>query len=154
MPEQQGDEELQQYLGGLSFKLRRQLATAIKQQADELAAAIKAAAPVKTGRLRDSVQVRRGRNTLELEVTAGGDATTTAYDRSATYRREVKIGSGDTAGIARMPQGAGVTYDYSRAVEFGTVHTPAQPFFWPTYRARREQIQRAIAEAVDQALKG
>jgi HK97 gp10 family phage protein len=151
---EQGDEELQRYLGGMSFKLKRELATVIKQQADELAAAIKGAAPVRTGRLRDSVQVRRGRNTLELVVTAGGDATTTAYDRSATYRREVRIGSGDTAGIARATPGAGVTYDYSRAVEFGTEHQAAQPFFWPTYRARRDDIKRAIADAVDRALKG
>jgi HK97 gp10 family phage protein len=127
---EQGDEELQSYFKNLSFKLKRELVTVIKEQADGLAEAIKAAAPVKTGRLRDSVKVRRGRNTLELIVTAGGETTTTSE------------------------RGAGGQYDYSLAVEFGTSKLSAQPFFWTTYRAHRDEIARAINDAVEQVLKG
>lgn len=152
---EQGDEELQRYFKDISFKLKRQLVTVIKQQADELAAAIKAAAPVKTGKLRDSVKVRRGRNTLELMVTAGGEDTTTEFQRNAAYQREVKVGAGEkTSGVARAESGPGITYDYSLAIEFGTSRQSAQPFFWRTYRAKRPDIEQAINDAVEQALKG
>jgi HK97 gp10 family phage protein len=130
MADEQGDEELQRYFKDISFKVKRELVTVIKAQADDLAAAIKAEAPVKTGRLRDSVAVRRGRNTLELIVTAGGDSTTVSE------------------------RGAGGAYDYSLAIEYGTSRQPAQPFFWRVYRQKRPEIERAISDAVEQALKG
>jgi HK97 gp10 family phage protein len=124
------DDDLQDWFSGLSFKVKKRLAQTIKAEADKLATAIKAAAPVKTGALKASVQVRRRKNDLDLEVTAGGDATT----------REVRGGSG-------------VNYDYSRAIEFGSRETPAQPFFFNTYRAMapeiRENIDNAIAEAIN-----
>ena len=123
------NQELDRYLGDLSFKVRRELATAIRTEADRLADAIKAAAPVKTGALRDSVQVRRTRNDLTLYVTAGGDATT----------KEVRQGSGEP-------------YDYALATEYGTSKENAQPFFYPTVRAMEDDINANIAAAVEKAL--
>lgn len=44
---------------------------------------------------------------------------------------------------------------YPHLVEFGTRHTPAQPFFWPGFRLARKRasnrIKRAIAKAVREA---
>lgn len=129
MADDDDNAELDQYLGNLSFKVRRELATAIKAEADRLADAIKAAAPVKTGALRDSVKVRRTRNDLTLYVTAGGDATT----------REIRQGSGEP-------------YDYALATEYGTSKENAQPFFYPTVRAMEDDINANIAAAVEKAL--
>lgn len=123
------DADLRGWFDRLSYKAKRNLAAAIKEQADGLASAIKDAAPVKTGKLRDSVQVRRRRNDLDLEVTAGGDATT----------RDVR-------------QGSGVSYDYALATEFGTSKEEAQPFFYSTYREMRDDIQQAIQDAVEEAI--
>jgi HK97 gp10 family phage protein len=123
------DDEVQKYLGDLSFKLRRELATKIKEEADGLADAIKAEAPVDSGALRDSVKVRRKRNELELEVTAGGDATT----------KEIRTGSGEP-------------YDYALAVEYGTAKRPAEPFFYSTARERMPEIQENIQQAVEDVL--
>lgn len=123
------DADVQSYLSGLPFKVKRRLAATIAEQADRLASAIKDAAPVRTGALRDSVQVRRGRDTLNLAVTAGGDTTT----------REVRSGSG-------------VAYDYAMATEFGTTKEEAQPFFYPTYRAHADEIRQAIDDAVNEAV--
>lgn len=120
----------QKQLGELPMKMKRQLATAIKAEAERLTSAIKAAAPVKSGALRDSVQVRRRKNDLDLEVTAGGDATT----------REVRGGSG-------------VQYDYALAAEYGTAKESAQPFFYPTVRAMEREIHDNIEEAIAEALK-
>lgn len=123
------DDDLQDWFSGLSFKVKKRLAATIKAEADRLATAIKAKAPVKSGALRDSVQVRRRKNDVDLEVTAGGDATT----------REVRAGSG-------------VRYDYARAVEFGTVNAPAEPFFYNTYREMAPEIRQNIEDAVQEAI--
>lgn len=144
--------ELDRYLNGLSFKVKRELVTAIRQEADRLADAVKAAAPVKTGALRDSVRVRRTRNDLTLYVTAGGDATTRNYDRSTGYEREVIIDGRSNKGIAKQADGAGVSYDYSLAVEYGATDHPAEPFFYPTVRAMEDSINANIQAAVERAL--
>lgn len=122
------DDEVQGWFDGLSYKLKRELAAKIKEQADDLASAIKEAAPVKTGALRDSVKVRRKRNDLDLEVTAGGDTTT----------KEVRKGGGD--------------YDYALATEYGTVNETAQPFFYNTARELMPDIQQNIEDAVADVL--
>lgn len=122
------DADLQRYFSDLPFKVKRRLATVIKAEADKLASAIKAKAPRASGNLAASVQVRRKKSETELEVTAGGDLTT----------KEIRKGSGET-------------YDYSRAVEFGGVNAPAQPFFFNTYREMAPDIRQAIDDAVDEA---
>jgi HK97 gp10 family phage protein len=124
------DDDVQRYIRDLPFKMKRQLATAIRAEADRLAAAIKAKAPVKTGALRNSVRVRRKRNDLELEVVAGGTETT----------KEVRSGSGKP-------------YDYALATEYGTTRESAQPFFYNTARAMQDEIRDNIEDAVKEALK-
>lgn len=149
------DDQVQGWLSDLPFKVKRRLAETIKAEADGLADAIKSAAPRKTGALAESVRVRRRKNDLQLEVTAGGDATTSKAARGTDYSSEVALGSGDTAGRSKTPVGSGegVTYDYARAIEFGTTKMGAQPFFYNTYRARAPQIKENIDKAVEEALK-
>lgn len=123
------DDDVQDWFSGLSFKVKKQLAGKIRDEADKLATAIRSAAPVRSGKLRDTVQVRRRKNDVDLEVTGGGDATT----------KEVRTGSG-------------VRYDYSRAVEFGSANAPAQPFFYNTYRQMAPEIRQNIEDAVQEAI--
>lgn len=146
------DDDVQKYLGDLPFKLKRELATVIKAEADGLAEAIRAEAPVLTGALRDSVKVRRKRSELSLEVTAGGDATTRQYDRSTGYERAVVVDGRSNKGIAKAADGAGVSYDYSLAIEYGTLEHPAEPFFYNTARERMPEIQQHIEQAVEDVL--
>lgn len=147
-------DDLQSWFKDLPYKLQRELAGRLKEIADELADDIRRVAPVKSGALRDSVRVRRGRGTLELYVTAGGPTTTQDIGRTTHYDREVSVGQGDTAGIARGTQGQ-VTYDYALAQEFGTSKMPAHPFFYSTYRARaagiRAEIEQAVSDVVEKA---
>lgn len=42
---------------------------------------------------------------------------------------------------------------YGHFVEFGTVNTPAQPFFFPAYRALRRRIRGRITRATKKAAK-
>jgi HK97 gp10 family phage protein len=141
-------DDLQSWFRDMPYKLRRELAGRVRDIAGDLADDIKQAAPVKSGALRDSVRVRRGRNELTLYVEAGGQATTREVARDARYVRDVKIGSGDTQGIARGGA-AGVSYDYALAQEFGTLHEPAQPFFYKTYNARKADVAQQLQQAVE-----
>lgn len=122
--------ELQSWFKSLPGKVQREFAKDLKRIADGLAEDIRRAAPVgETGRLKESVRVTRGRKSLELYVEAGGPLTT----------KEVRGGSG-------------VAYDYALGQEFGNSRTPANPFFYSTYRARRDEVRADIEEAVAQAI--
>lgn len=146
-------EDLQSWFRELPYKMRRQLAGDLQTIAGDLAETIRAAAPKgKTNQLAASVRVTRGRNTLQLNVRAGGALTTkTIGDR--TYQREIKIGVGEeTQGVAKGNQS--VTYDYALAIEYGTQHAAAEPFFYSTYRATAPRIEERLAEAVANAIAG
>lgn len=124
-------DELQTWFRQMPYRLRRELAGRIKDIAENLADEIKAAAPVgETGHLRDSIRVRRGRKTLEFVVEAGGTDTT----------KDIR-------------SGAGVEYDYARAIEFGTTKMPAHPFFYTTARARAADVRADIEQAVSEVLE-
>ena len=71
-----------------------------------------------------------GNSRLEYIVQAGGDLT-----------------------IKEVREGSGVDYDYALAFEYGTSRQHAKPFFWPTYRACKDDIQQAIDEAANEVLK-
>jgi HK97 gp10 family phage protein len=49
--------------------------------------------------------------------------------------------------------GGGKSYDYARAVEFGTVKTPAQPFFFPTFRLMRKAMRSSMRRKISKTIK-
>ncbi len=128
-------DEFEQYLDQLTDKVRRDVGDAIKQQALMLSDAQRQAlqsmqeAPADSGDLEKSCTVVPGENDLEWIVQAGGELTT----------REVR-------------QGSGVDYDYALAFEYGTSRQHARPFFWPTYRERKDDMQQAINDAIQKAI--
>ncbi len=124
-------DDLQKWFRDLPYKLKRELAGGLRDIADDLADAIRDAAHEgPTGNTKKSVRVRRGRNTLELYVEAGGELTT-----------------------KQIRQGSGVSYDYTLAEEFGTQKMAAVPFFWSTYRARRDDMRERIDDLVSDVLE-
>lgn len=144
-------DDLQKYLLSLPDKMHKPLGDRIADIANGLADAIRAAAPEgKTGALKRSVRAEKGSNDLEYIVEAGGPETTKSVG-TRSYRRPVVIGSDDTQDI---PKGgnASAVYDYALAIEYGTTHAPAHPFFWPTVRAKSQDIQSEVAAAVSDAL--
>ena len=129
-------DDLDAYLKSLPDKIAAEIDGAIKGQAERLSAAQRQALeqleadPEETGDLAASCRVEPGDNPLEYVVMAGGEQTT----------KEVRGGSG-------------VPYDYALGFEFGTSHQAAKPFFWPTYRALREDMQSEINDAIGKALE-
>ncbi|MBS9475538.1 HK97 gp10 family phage protein [Ancylobacter sp. VKM B-3255] len=126
---------LQRRLMAIPEAVKRELRPTLEKSADEVVTMARRLAPVDDGTLRASIRREPGDHDLEVRVEAGGEATT----------REVRRGSG-------------VDYDYALAVEYGTIDTPAQPFFWPAYRLSSKRIKsrakRAISKAVKRTQKG
>jgi HK97 gp10 family phage protein len=123
------------YVNSLPDKVVAELSDVIREQAEMLSDAQRQALKQledsePTGDLAASCVAVPTKDPLAYIVQAGGDLTT----------KEVR-------------EGSGVEYDYAEAFEFGTSRQHAKPFFWPTYRAKREGIEQAIEAAVEKAFK-
>lgn len=108
-------------------------------QAALLASEQRSLAPVDSsaehpGALRASIRVevgaRTARKAFVIKIKAGGEKTAGADGKTAK------------------------PYDYARANEFGTQKMPAQPFFFPVYRARKKEIRGATRKVIKGAVKG
>lgn len=124
-----GVDALNQKLAAIPRATRAEIRKVLEKSADEMVTFAKQLAPVDSGTLRDSIRKEPGANDLAVVVTAGGEATTKA---------------------ARAGQGE---YDYALGVEFGTVDTPEQPFFWTSYRAVKKRAKSRASRAVRKAVK-
>ncbi|MBN8977857.1 MAG: HK97 gp10 family phage protein [Rhizobiales bacterium] len=128
-------DDLQRYLESLPDKVEQSVSEVLKEQAQQLSDAQRSALrsllqpPEETGHLEQSLTVEV-RSPTDVHVVAGGDTTT-----------------GD------IREGSGVDYDHALAFEFGNSHQPARPFFYNTYRAKRDQIDEAISDAINEAIK-
>lgn len=67
-------------------------------------------------------------------------------------RLRVTLKAGGALTTRQVRAGASVSYDYAMAQEFGTVDMAAQPFFWPTWRAHRDQMRRGVKKAIKDAI--
>ena len=103
--------------------------TELNSQAERLVGMMKAT--VKhgpTGHLANSIRSQPGKVPTIVRVMAGGASTT----RSG---------------------GGGKPYDYARAVEFGTVHMVAEPFFFPTFRLMRKSMRSSMRRKITKTIK-
>lgn len=100
------------------------------EHGQKMANTMKAAAPRKTGKLANSIVLETDAGRLRIAIKAGGKATTT----------EVRKGSG-------------VSYDYARGQEFGTVKMQRNPFFWPIYRLLKKSMRSAVKRSMTKAIK-
>ncbi|MDA9529247.1 hypothetical protein [Bradyrhizobium sp. CCBAU 25338] len=128
-------DNLEAFLEALPDKLTEQLSAVVREQAERLSHAQREAlqaleqSPDETGHLEESCVVVPGSNDLEFIVQAGGELTT----------KEVREGSGQP-------------YDYALGFEFGTSRQAARPFFFNTYEAMRDDLQKAIDDGVSEVL--
>ena len=105
-------------------------------QAALVASEIRSVAPVdpeseNPGSLRNSVRVEMGQPKGKKAYT-------------------VRILAGDAATVTDSAAGP---YNRARAVEFGTVHMPAYPFFFAVWRARRKGVRATVRKAVKEAVR-
>lgn len=123
--------------------------------ADRMVQQMKASVPVDSGDLKESIRKEDVSTPtwIRVRVEVGGEKTTRQIG-TRTYDREVSLGSGDTAGRKKTRGGKGVTYDYARAIEFGTEHQGPQPFFRPVSaregKAGKSRLNRALKKAAEE----
>ncbi|SEQ33108.1 phage protein, HK97 gp10 family [Faunimonas pinastri] len=126
-------ERLAKVLQALPARVKEATKAALAQNADELVLLQKRLVVVDKGVLRDSItatELSEEKGYLGYQVQAGGPTTT----------RPVR-------------EGAGVTYDYALAVEFGTEKMAAEPFFYPSYRANKKRFKSRVTRAMRKAIK-
>lgn len=125
--------------------------------AEELAAAQRRGVNRVSGKLQDSIRAEdvSTPDRIAFTVSAGGPTTTKTIGQRS-YTDEISIGQGKrTQGFSKLAGGLRVTYDYALAQEFGTARGPAQPFFWPPYRAKKRAFKSRANRAAKKAiLKG
>jgi HK97 gp10 family phage protein len=101
----------------------------LNKSAQELVATMDSVAPRGvTGDLIHSIRVVPGKVDTVVRVVAGGELT---------IRRSV----------------SSKPYDYARADEFGTVHMPAKPFFFPTYRLMKKKMRARMKRKITASIK-
>ena len=121
---------LERRLRRIPIEVRQAATQTLNRNADELVAMQKRLVPVEDGTLQNSIKKQRGSNELQVKVVAGGSATTRA-----------------------VRNGASATYDYALAQEFGTQDMPANPFFYPSYRALRKRFKGRVTRETRKAIK-
>lgn len=86
-----------------------------------------------------------------------GSMVTEDVSTSTRIAYRVKAGGDATRRPIRNSKKGSPTYDYALAQEYGTKNMPANPFFWPPYRAKRKafaaRVNRAAKKAVLEGAK-
>lgn len=112
--------------------IKKHVEDALEDNAVELAAAIKRRVPVDQGDLAESVTWKKG----------------------AARDQRTRKGRGDDPDLTvRVIEGYGRKGFYAGMVEFGTVDTPAQPHFFPTYRQMKRKLKSRLSRAVGKAIR-
>lgn len=145
-----GREHLKKRMMSLPEKMRSGVDVALSKSADEMVEAIKAAAPVRTGRLRDSIRKEPlGEGRIGYRVVGGfkgGDGW---------HIRFVEFGTKASAGEAPRRNRNFKSVSVMTKVKRAHAGTPAQPFFWPTYRKFKSRIRsrrtRALKKGAQEA---
>lgn len=96
-------------------------------QADELVSLMESVVPKETGALEISIRKIPGKSATQVRIVAGGKGTT--------------------------KNSGGKAYDHARAVEFGTTHMKAEPFFFPSYRLKKKKMISSMKRKLTASIK-
>lgn len=145
-----GRDRLLKKMAAIPAEIRKEMAAAIRQGADEIVGLQKRLAPVQSGDLRDSIVASSGK----------------AAPKYSTFKG--KSGGGESDPDLSVTISAGnAKVRYSHLVEFGTAPhlnggkfagtqnpgTPARPFFFPAYRALRRKVKGRITRSTKKAIR-
>ncbi|MFC0633291.1 HK97-gp10 family putative phage morphogenesis protein [Brevundimonas balnearis] len=141
--------------------VRRATQDALASSADELAEAVRYNVPVDHGDLKASVRWRRGAPRDKKARKAGRtedkdlSVTVAAGDETAFYASFVEFGTAPSSGEAPRRNRNFKSVEVMTKGTRPHAGTPAQPFFFPTWRALRRRlvgkIKRAQAKAIRKA---
>jgi HK97 gp10 family phage protein len=138
-----GRDRMRKVLKALPKTVRAELRRGILEAAEKVADDQRSLAPVRTGALRDSIKVTPGDENLPLYASL----------KSRRTEKDPELSAIITAGNTKVR--------YAHLVEFGTAPhinqgefpgtsnpgAPAEPFFYPAFRAGKRKAQATINKA-------
>ena len=128
-----GLSKFQRRMRAIPKAARNAVQPALAQGGYEVAEAIEGLAPEDTGDLVGSVAVTLSGQSTPPYSQPGG-ATIVPENQVM-----ITVGNSDVR--------------YAHLVEYGTVHAPAHPFFWPGFRLARKRAENRIKRAVAKAIR-
>lgn len=135
----QGADSLHARFNAIPERVKDVLEAEMESLAENLCAQMRRVVPIDKGVLRDSIGWTWGKKppgTLTIGTFKGKEY--------GALRIIVYAGGKTSSGDAF----------YARFQEFGTVKMPAQPFFFPVYRANRDRIRQRLLNKVRTTVKG
>lgn len=129
-------------LAKIPAKATQAAQVAMEQGAEEMVTMMRRLAPVDDGELRASINWKWGAappGTFAVTTIKGGKR---AGQEVAALRLTIFANAKDSKGRP-----------YASWVEFGTKHSAANPFFWPSYRALRRRVMGRIMRAIRKAIR-
>ncbi|MGE7196890.1 HK97-gp10 family putative phage morphogenesis protein [Brevundimonas naejangsanensis] len=142
-----GRAHLKKRMMKLPEQMRVRVDASLSGSADALVDAIKAAAPVRSGDLRDSIRkVPLEDGQIGYRIVGGerGKGKKGWYLRFVEYGTKASPGSQGALYKRQKGKWRGMRRRDKRA----HAATPAQPFFWPTYRRMKARIRAARTRAL------
>lgn len=130
----EGLDKLRQKVRKLPPEMERAIRESFETGASDMVGMAQRLAPVETGALRNSIAWRYG-------DPPGGSIGGFAMGSRSKAEDRISIYAGDREAF------------YARWVEFGAMGIPAQPFFFPAWRALRKQIKSRNTRAINKAAK-
>lgn len=161
--------KLQKKLDRMPKAAKEAIRVAMEKQADEIVRMMKSLAPVDDGTLRDSIgwtwgKLPKGKRTLggvsvspvaQMESSLGGDLTLTIYagGDKAYYARWVEFGTKANAAQASRPDRRYKKRVVMTQGKQAHAATPAQPFFYVSWRANQKKAKSSVRRAITKAAK-
>ncbi len=136
-----GEAALKAAMMAIPQKSRDEVARELEVQAAKVVSDMKRLVPVDTGALRESIGWTWG------NAPAGSVSVGTVRGRQFA-RMAITI----YAGTRDKSLGSADAF-YARFQEHGTVNMPANPFFYPAWRANKGRVKNAIKRAVKRAVR-
>ncbi|WP_411838575.1 HK97-gp10 family putative phage morphogenesis protein [Paracoccus sp. ME4] len=128
---------------------------AAQQSGDEVASAMRYLAPSDKANLRRSIRVEdatsvklAGQSRAAYASRQGNQSARDSTNRTADFIG-VLIRAGDTSTL--VPGARNTLFQNARLQEFGTQSMPANPFFFPAWRANRSRVRSKLTRAVKNA---
>jgi len=145
-------------LQALREQTRDVVAPALGEGADRIVKLAKSLVPVDSGDLRDSIDWTFGKapkGSIHIAQKSAGDWTITIFagNAKAYYARFVEFGTKFHAAQASHRDRRYKSFAAMTKAKQAHYATPAEPFFFPAWRALRKQVARELGKVIREAVR-
>jgi HK97 gp10 family phage protein len=149
-----GLSQLQQKLKRIPQAVRKSATESVVVGAQEIASMQQRLAPVDSGELRKSIHITMPGGTTPPYSTSGGKRKSRKPLKAGPHQAIITAGNTDVryAHIVEFGSPPHLAGGFFKGMDVMHPGTPAQPFFWPGYRALRKRTKRRISTNIKKAI--